>query len=177
MEWGVVTDVHIMISIDVIDLYNKLDTLEVKIWIDGGWGVDALLGKQTRPHEDLDIAIQQKDVSELCKLLETEGYKEVKRDNQWNFVLGDPKGRKVDLHAFVLDDLGNVVEGIPYPSASLTGRGSINGRNVRCISPEYQIKFHSGYELRDKDFKDVSALCNHFGIDYPEEYRHLKKQD
>jgi hypothetical protein len=37
------------------------------------------------------------------------------------------------------------------------------------------VKFHSGYELRDKDFKDVSALCDRFGIDYPDEYRHLKK--
>jgi lincosamide nucleotidyltransferase A/C/D/E len=164
-----------MNSADVIDLYSKLDTAGIKIWIDGGWGVDALLGKQTRPHEDLDIAIQQKDVPKLCELLEAEGYKEVKRDNQWNFVLGDPKGRKIDLHAFVFDGMGNVVEGIPYPPASLTGTGSINGHRVNCISPEYMIKFHSGYKLRDKDFKDVSALCDHFGMDYPEEYRHLKK--
>jgi len=164
-----------MTSVDVIDLYNKLDSLGIKIWIDGGWGVDALLGKQTRPHEDLDIAIQQKDVPKLCKLLESEGYKEVKRDNQWNFVLGDHEGHSIDLHAFVFDELGNVVEGIPYPSASLIGTGSINGHNVNCISAEYMVKFHSGYELRDKDFKDVSALCDRFGIDYPDEYRHLKK--
>lgn len=163
-----------MNSGDVVDLYDKLDILGIKIWIDGGWGVDTLLGKQTRQHEDLDIAIQQKDVSKLCELLEAEGYKEVKRDNQWNFVLGDHKGRKVDLHAFVLDDLGNVVEGILYPSASLTGTGSIDGQTVRCISAEYQVKSHSGYQLRDKDFKDVSALCDRFNIDYPEEYRHLK---
>ena len=165
-----------MTSIEVIDLYNHLNILGIKIWIDGGWGVDALLGKQTRPHEDLDIAIQQKDVPKLCELLEAEGYKEVKRDNQWNFVLGDPTGRKVDLHAFALDGQGNVVEGIPYPSASLAGTGSIDGQNVRCITAEYQVKFHSGYALREKDFKDVSALCDHFGMDYPEEYRHLKKQ-
>ena len=166
-----------MTSIDVIDLYNKLDALGIMIWIDGGWGVDALLGKPTRPHEDLDIAIQQKDVSKLCELLEEEGYKEVKRDNQWNFVLGDPKGHRLDLHAFVFDDLGNVVEGNLYPAASLVGTGSIDGQTVRCISAEYQVKSHSGYELRDKDFKDVSALCDRFGIDYPEEYRRFKKSD
>jgi lincosamide nucleotidyltransferase A/C/D/E len=164
-----------MNSVYLINLYNKLDTLGIEIWIDGGWGIDALLGKQTRPHEDLDIAIQQKDVSKLCKLLEADGYREVKRDNQWNFVLGDNNGHEVDLHAFVFDDLGNVVEGIMYPSASLTGKGSIDGHNVKCISVEYQIKSHSGYELRDKDFKDVSALCDYFGIDYPDEYRHLKR--
>jgi len=33
------------------------------------------------------------------------------------------------------------------------------------------IKFHGGYELKDKDFKDVRALCDKFGIEYPEECR------
>jgi lincosamide nucleotidyltransferase A/C/D/E len=128
-------------------------------------------------HEDLDIALQQKDVPKLCELLEADGYREVKRDNRWNFVLGDPEGRKIDLHAFVFDEQGNAVEGIPYPPTSLTGTGSIDGHTVRCISADYQVKSHSGYELRDKDFKNVSALCNRFGIDYPEEYRLLKKSN
>ena len=31
------------------------------ICIDGGWGVDALLGRQTRLHEDLDLVIRRQD--------------------------------------------------------------------------------------------------------------------
>ncbi len=34
-----------MTSADVIDLYATLENLGIKIWIDGGWAVDALLGK------------------------------------------------------------------------------------------------------------------------------------
>src|SRR5438876_8784156 len=49
-------------SVDVVDFYKTITQLGVDLWIDGGWGVDALLGEQTRPHKDLDIAIQQKDV-------------------------------------------------------------------------------------------------------------------
>ena len=37
---------------DVIDLYCQVKNLDIKIWIDGGWGVDALLGQQTRFHKD-----------------------------------------------------------------------------------------------------------------------------
>ena len=48
-----------MNSADVLKLYDELSRIDVAIWVDGGWGVDALLGKQTRPHKDLDIAIQQ----------------------------------------------------------------------------------------------------------------------
>ena len=51
-----------MTSTDVISFYTELDKRGIEIWIDGGCGVDALLGKQTRPHEDLDIVIQQKEL-------------------------------------------------------------------------------------------------------------------
>ena len=79
-----------MTSADVVNLYFELDNLGIKIWVDGGWGVDALLGKQTRPHKDLDIAIQQKDIPKLRELLEAQEYKDVKLEDAkpWNFVLG-----------------------------------------------------------------------------------------
>jgi lincosamide nucleotidyltransferase A/C/D/E len=49
------------------------------------------------------------------------------------------------------------------------GSGVISEKQVRCISPGWTIKFHSGYEL--KDFKDVTALCEKFGVELPEEYK------
>jgi lincosamide nucleotidyltransferase A/C/D/E len=164
-------------SIDVIDLYATLENLGVEIWMDGGWGVDALLGEQSRPHQDLDIAIQQKDIPKLRQLLWARGYKDIKlwHARAWNFVLGDENDREIDVHVIVYDDKGNGIYGPAekaemYPAASLTGTGLIEGRTVRCISPEWMVKFHSGYELKDKDFRDVSALCRKFGIDLPPAY-------
>ena len=166
-----------MTSIEVIDFYTKLASLGIEIWVDGGWGVDALLGEQTRPHKDLDIAIQQKDVQKLRELLEEQGYKEIKLEEAkpWNFVLGDDKGHEIDVHAIVFDDQGNglygpVERGVMYPAASLTGSGAIDGHTVQCISPEWMVKFHSGYELKEKDFQDVSALCKKFGIELPQAF-------
>ena len=164
-----------MNSTYVTDLYNKLDALGIKIWLDGGWGVDALLGKETRPHKDLDIAIDWKDVSKLREFLAEKGYKQIKEDSKWNFVLVDDQSHEIDVHAFVSDDKGNVVDGIMYPPGSLAGRGMMHGQFVRCIAPEYVVKFHSGYELKDKDFQDVSAICEKFGIPLPEEYSRFKK--
>lgn len=68
-----------MKSEDVTTLYTLLENSGIKIWIDGGWSVDALLGKQTRPHKDVDIAIQWKDVIRLREVLETEGYHQINR--------------------------------------------------------------------------------------------------
>ena len=36
----------------ILDLFEGLS---VTYWLDGGWGVDALYGKQTRDHRDIDI--------------------------------------------------------------------------------------------------------------------------
>jgi lincosamide nucleotidyltransferase A/C/D/E len=168
----------VMTSTDVIDFYTELDKMGIKIWIDGGWGVDALLGEQTRPHADLDIVIQQKDLQKVVKLLVDRGYRNVERDDTrpWNFVLGDDKGHEIDFHVIVLDDKGDGLYGLDeiefiYPAGSLSGIGKIDGCTVRCIAPEYMVKFHTGYRLQEKDFSDVSALCQKFGIDYPEEYK------
>jgi len=173
-----------MTSVDVLDFYRTMSEIGVEVWIDGGWGVDALLGEQTRPHKDLDIAIQQRHVPSLCEALSGRGYREVRLEcaRPWNFVLGDEKGREIDVHVIVLDGNGNGVYGPPekgemYPAASLTGTGIIDSQTVRCISPEWAVKFHSGYELKEKDFRDVSALCQKFGIGLPATYELFKGRE
>ena len=38
---------------DVVELLNRLEEHGIDVWLNGGWGVDALLGHQTREHDDL----------------------------------------------------------------------------------------------------------------------------
>lgn len=163
---------------DVHDLYHLLDDLAVEIWLDGGWAVDALLGEQTRPHDDIDIVIESGDVSRLREALEARGYREVLRDDSRpiNFVLSDTgreAGRIVDFHVIVLDAEGNGDYGdekAAFPAWGLTGTGQIGGLAVRCLSLELLVQFHQGYPLRDKDFHDVARLCEKFSIPLPEQY-------
>ena len=42
---------------EVVSIVDMLEGQGLQVWLDGGWGVDALVGRQTRKHEDLDIAI------------------------------------------------------------------------------------------------------------------------
>jgi lincosamide nucleotidyltransferase A/C/D/E len=162
-----------MTANDVVEQYNTFTAARIDIWIDGGWAVDALLGRQTRPHDDLDIAVEERHVPALRAILEGRGYRDVPRDDshRWNFVLGDDGGRQVDVHVVVLDAAGKVVDGLGYPTESLAGSGTIDGHAVRCIEPRHLVNFHSGYPIRDKDRHDVAALCERFGIDLPQAYR------
>lgn len=167
-----------MIAADVVKIVQLLVHNGIRVHVDGGWGVDALLGEQTRPHADLDIAVRHKDVPKLRELLEARGYREIPRDDSWecNFVLADESGREVDVHSCTFDVEGNNIFGVPYPADSLTGTGAINGHQVDCISPEWMVKFHTGYELDLNDYHDVSALCERFGIELPSEYSKFREK-
>jgi lincosamide nucleotidyltransferase A/C/D/E len=162
-----------MTAKDVLLLVLLFEDNGINLVIDGGWGVDALLGEQTRPHSDLDIAIQHKDVKQARALLEARGYKDVPRNDtrDCNFVMGDGQGHLVDFHTYTFDAQGKLIFGVEYPFESLTGHGSIMGHPVRCISPDWMVKFHSGYTLDENDYHDVRLLCECFGIPLPEEYK------
>ena len=182
MSNGVTDLLPDMAAADVIWVVQLLEHSQIDVWVDGGWGIDALLGEQTRPHEDLDIVVQQMELPKLRRLFSGQGYKDVERpDSQaWNFVLGDQNGHQVDVHAVVFDEkrngiFGPVENGLMYPAGSLLGNGVIGGYPVRCIAAEYVILFHRNYEPRPKDFLDVTALCQRFGLAYPEEYARIRK--
>ena len=119
---------------DVTFLRRILDAVGIRYWIDGGWGVDALLREQTRAHEDLDIVVRDADVTRFRSSLATHGFREVEQKDarHWNFVLADTHGRKVDVHVVVMDAEGKGVygplqNGDIYPASALAGRGVIDG--------------------------------------------------
>jgi lincosamide nucleotidyltransferase A/C/D/E len=163
---------------DVLAFLDLMAAQGVRVWIDGGWAVDACLGAQTRRHDDLDIVIEERDLSTAVAVLRGCGYESVPRGDTcpWNFVLGDDAGREIDFHVIVLDPLGNGRYGPPengqsYPAAALVGTGRIDGRPVACITPEWLVQSHTGYQVDETDWADVSALCARFGVPVPAEYR------
>ena len=47
-----------MTNAEVARIVAYLESAGIRIWLDGGWGVDALVGEETRPHSDLDAAVE-----------------------------------------------------------------------------------------------------------------------
>lgn len=51
----------------------------ITVWLsDGGWGVDALLGEQTRPHNDLDLVVSLDGIPALRDVLGEQGFASLK---------------------------------------------------------------------------------------------------
>jgi lincosamide nucleotidyltransferase A/C/D/E len=74
------------------------------------------------------------------------------------------------IHTYTYDDQGNLLYGLPYPRDSLDGQGTLLGYPVRCITPEWLVKFHTGYPLDENDEHDVRLLCQRFAIQLAGEY-------
>jgi lincosamide nucleotidyltransferase A/C/D/E len=159
---------------DALAFLDLVDELRIPIWIEGGWAVDALLGEQTRWHSDLDIVIEARHTPTLSQHLNLRGFAPVPRGDTsaWNFGYGDSHGREIDFHVIELDAEGNGQFGPDdcYSAAALTGVGTIGERTVRCISPDWLVRFHTGYEVDDDDWHDVSRLCARFDLTIPPDY-------
>jgi hypothetical protein len=56
-----------------------------------------------------------------------------------------------------------------YPAEGFTGRGSVLGRSARCLSPVVQVLVHTGYELTEKDYRELYLLRERFGVEPPDD--------
>jgi len=147
---------------------------EVKVFLDGGWGVDALLGYQTRIHNDIDIFVEKKDYQNFVQTIKDNDFYEIKVEytTSNHTVWEDEKKRIIDLHCFEYTDDDEILyEGDFFPSEIFSGKGRIDEIEVSCIEPYSQVMFHLGYEFDENDIHDVKLLCEAFHMEIPEEYR------
>ncbi|WP_308312056.1 alpha/beta fold hydrolase [Streptomyces albipurpureus] len=161
-----------MTAHDVLDLWGLFERAGARVWLDGGWGVDALLGEETRPHGDLDIAVDSRDADRLRQALGEAGFQEIRDDGPFNPVFADAAGRLVDIHyvdftATALDQHGTRIHGpggLAYPVGSLTATGTVLGKVLPCVTAGFQVAAHAGYAIDANDARDVLALHHRFGV-------------
>lgn len=156
---------------DALEILLHAERNDVAVRLDGGWGVDALLGCQTRDHDDIDLFVERKDGLRYIQLLRKEGFSEQSQTyaTDSHTVWRDDRGRTIDLHLFETDATGELLfEGAVYPAEIFSGTGHIAGKEVRCIPPAEQVAFHLGYAHDENDVHDVRLLCERFGLDLPD---------
>lgn len=159
---------------DVIDIVLMFEQANIEVWVEGGWGIDALLGAQNRDHGDVDLVVDAPRASDARNLLADAGFTPIFEDPPGRASYMDARERCVDLSFAVADRYGDrwninrsAGRGEPdYPFDCFT-YGWIGGHKVGCLGPEVQIAHHVGYEVEDVDFFDMGLLRERFDIALP----------
>jgi len=158
----------------VLEVLRALEAASVRVWLDGGWGVDALLEEETRSHSDLDLVLDVDDVRTSRATLSALGFSPKPGGSETNFVLADEHGREIDIHAVTFDDRGYGSFALPdgrhwpFPPAAFAAAGRVGPQRVRCLSADAQVQCHGqGYEPTEKDLRDMRKLQERFGVVLP----------
>jgi lincosamide nucleotidyltransferase A/C/D/E len=156
-----------------VALCQLLEQQNIRFWVMGGWGVDALLQRETRLHKDLDLLVALGDLPALWMLLDEHNFtlQYVWEENRWldagtdrqptAFVVADAQGRELDIHVINIGPYGAIIQLYDPPWAfpdAITGQGSIAGAVVTCVSKETQLVMHTGYTLPDGQLRDLELL-------------------
>jgi lincosamide nucleotidyltransferase A/C/D/E len=166
-----------MAAEELIRVVDRLEEDGIEVWLDGGWGVDALLGQQQRRHDDLDLVVDLANVPRLQEVLARNGYAVLGGAPPMSFYMVDSAGHQVDVHPVTFNEHGDGIYKMEtgkewaYPAAGFAGTGVVLGRHMRCLSPEVQMLVHAGYELSDKDHEEIRALQDRFGVAPPPGYQ------
>jgi lincosamide nucleotidyltransferase A/C/D/E len=145
---------------------SAMEDAGVRVWLVGGWGVDALLGRQTRRHGDLDLVFDSENDGErrAIEALAPLGFRVVGREpvvtHWWSerIALVDGASHVVDIHPVNGDEFIRTLEAHPAADGRPFTTGTIAGRAVACLSSAVQMTLHEGYEPTDVDRADVAVL-------------------
>ncbi len=144
--------------------------------------MDALVGRRTRHHGDLDLWIEVAADGEARggEALRSLGYDvtvpRAPSGHRFPFrsVLRDSRGRTVDLIFVTCLDASPTEEDVPKLGIDdcSTGQLVVEGRSVKvpCLSPSFQLALHTGYNPQEDDRQDVAVLCETFGLPTPPAY-------
>jgi lincosamide nucleotidyltransferase A/C/D/E len=150
----------------MLTVLRCLDAEGIRYWVAGGWGVDVLVGRQTRAHRDLDLAVDMTAPDDERRAMAALAGLGFVIETDWRptrVELRAPGDQWVDVHPVVFDEHGDGRQAdldggwFEYPAHALTA-AAIGGTVIACLSSERQLRFHEGYPPRDIDLHDVALL-------------------
>ncbi|HEY6730588.1 MAG TPA: hypothetical protein VI039_06140 [Solirubrobacterales bacterium] len=121
----------------VTETVRTLDQAGIEAILIGGWGVDALVGRQLRSHADLDLIVDEREFDRAIGPLRRLGFELWNHDPSPGPIgklpisvaqtFRDSALRVVELHAADLGEVGAT-------------EGTIGGMRVACLSADHQLQ-------------------------------------
>jgi lincosamide nucleotidyltransferase A/C/D/E len=125
----------------VVEALEALERTGIRSVMVGGWGIDALLGRQLRAHRDLDLLVEEGHLERAFEVLTELGYEEWYRDSSPDAIGGLPIAASTTCRDRAL----RVVElhGVDFARLQ-PARGRLGDRAVLCFSAEQQLRAQVG---------------------------------
>src|SRR4051812_24549677 len=135
----------------LVALHEQLSEHAIPYWLFGGWAVDFHVGRVTRSHDDIDVAVQSDDAGRVDELLRQTGW----------VVVGDAEGYRTYRSGEVQLDVAWVKEGDDDWPEGAFGRetGELGGYRINVVGRAAMLVDKSA-ALGDpaKDLRDAAAL-------------------
>lgn len=155
---------------EVLAVLRALGDAGIRCWLVGGWGVDALVARQTRRHHDLDLVVDdfaQRSLDARAVLatlgfnMSREHHFSVWMPDRWQMY--DSDLRAVDLLSIdwartsAALGRGEGLDGDELYRATFT-EGVVAGERVPCLSAAVQLLYHSGFAPSPAQRHDIALL-------------------
>jgi hypothetical protein len=151
-------------------LHELLSARGIDYWLFGGWAVDFHVGRMTRTHADVDVAVWHSDLGEIRRLLDDAGWIHAPEPGEDGYTGYERSGTRVELAFLARDGAGAIhtplVHGRgEWPAGSFGDeQGGVDGVVARVVGLTSLVEDKSG-PRRDpavaaKDRADVALLTS-----------------
>ena len=157
---------------------NLCTSTGITAWLTGGWGIDFLLGRETRVHSDIDFMANRDDYSALSRIIS--GFADTITLNSVQKMKFSIDGIRFDI-CFFFNMNGNYVLDLnerdpcvyPMPANSFPTDKPVEyaGLEANVISWDAQYVAKRGFyycskePLREKDMQDLNIIQKNLSAD------------
>ena len=113
-------------------IFSKAEALNLPLWLENGWAIDARLGRITREHEDIDIAFPADRRTDYVYLIAQMGFGRY-QETDYGFLMWK-NDVLLDSEPCELIDEQYGFQGYPTESCPMDKEGMLEGEPIRCLS-------------------------------------------
>jgi len=149
-------------------LHTVLGEQGIDYWLFGGWAVDFHVGRVTRDHSGVDLAIWRSDLDLVSGLLEAHGWAHAPEPGEQGYTGYEREEVRVELAFLARDEAGTVYTPLldgqgDWPAGSFGDAiAEVNGVHAHVVGLASLIEDKSGArhdpDLSAKDQADVALL-------------------
>lgn len=131
-------------------------SIECRFWLRGGWAIDFLLGKVTRPHDDIDMITWIQNREQLERILAEAGYEQTSVKEEF-------RGRQSDFSKDGVDITFGYITNTHDGSIIMNGLPEWVWRNDSLLPQSFMLKGISAHVLNPRQLLEEKEVYKQIG--------------